>query len=108
MHYQNSIISLIYQKQKTMTPTTEQIQHLVNCLNNGSELQIVCKDGQVCIPSNSLYTWTYVGSWGSLVLRSEIKAQVRHDNLLDRLALLQAHMNAYSSNVSGINIVTVK
>lgn len=91
-----------------MTPTTEQIAHLLNCLNNAqTELQVICKDGQVIIPANNMFAWTYIGEWGSMVLRSQIKAQTKHDNMLERLAILQAHMNVYSSNVAGINIVTV-
>lgn len=90
-----------------MTPSTEQIAHLLNCLNTGTEVQIVCKDGQVHIPSNNMFAWTYIGDWGNMVLRSQIKAQTKHDNMLERLAILQAHMNVYSSNVAGINIVTV-
>ena len=86
----------------------EQIQHLVNCLNDGTELQIICKDGQVHIPTNNLFAWTYIGEWGNMVLISQIKAQTKYDNMIERLAILQAHMNAYSSNVAGINIVTVK
>lgn len=91
-----------------MTVTNEQIQHLVNCLNNGSELQIVCKDGQVHIPANSLFTWTYIGEFGSTVKHIETKYRIVYDNLIDRLSALQFVINEYSSKVACINIVTVK
>jgi len=84
----------------------EKMQDIINGINNSkTEFQVLCKDGYVSIPSNNLYCWTYVGSFGSEVCSSQSK--VKYDNLIERIALLAAHVLNYGSQVSAFNFITV-